>query len=125
MDKSDRIKQFNKEIESICETLKSLAVKEKKTESPQSGMEQVEKGKLLRRIWEKRREADKSLVEKTSARAKLQYKVNSSGDKNETTATEKEAIEPDKLEDQLELAANNKSQYIRINIVMIIIAEEI
>ena len=102
MDKSDRIKQSDKEIESICETLKSLTAKEKKTESPQSGIEQVEQGNLLRRIRAQRREADKSLVEKTSARAKLQYEVNTSSGANETTATEEENIEPNKVEDQLE-----------------------
>ena len=35
--------KLSKEIESECENLKSLAVKEKKTESPQSWLEQVEK----------------------------------------------------------------------------------
>ena len=125
MDKSDRIKQLEKEIESICETLTSLTAKEKKTESPQSGIEQVEQGNLLRRIRAQRREADKSLVEKTSARAKLQYEVNTSSGANETTATEEENIEPNKVEDQLELEAANKSQYIRIRNVMGILSEEI
>ena len=104
--------------------MKSLAVKEKKTQSPQSGIEQVEQGNLLRRIRAQRREADKSLVEKTSARAKLQYEVNTSGAKDVNTPTAEET-EPDKQEDQIELAASNKNQYIRMRNVMGIIAEEI
>ena len=70
MDKSDRIKQLDKEIESICETLKSVTAKEKKTDSPQLGIEQVEQGNLLRWIRAQRREADKSLLQTTATEEK-------------------------------------------------------
>ena len=48
MDKSEQIKQLDGEIETLCQTLKSLATKEKKAETPQSGIEQVEKNNILR-----------------------------------------------------------------------------
>ena len=99
MDKSEQIKQLEGEIETLCQTLKSLATKEKKAETPQSGIEQVEKDNILRQIRAQKREANESLQEKSSARVKLYDEVETSSTKEKSKADAVESKEPEKQED--------------------------
>ena len=73
MTKETQLNAIDGEIKELIEDLEALDAREEEVQSPKSGIEQVEKGNLLRTIRLKRRQADKSLEEKTKIRAKLQY----------------------------------------------------
>ena len=64
MTKETLLNAIDVEIKELIEELEALDAKEEDVQSPKSGIEQVEKGNLLRTIRLKRRQADKSLEEK-------------------------------------------------------------
>ena len=61
MAKDAQIKAIDIEIKQLIEELETLEAREEEVQSPKSGIEQVEKGNLLRIIRLKRRQAGKSL----------------------------------------------------------------
>ena len=60
----EELKAKDEEIKKIVEQLNSLTAKENEVQSPKSGVEQVEKNVLLRRIRSEKRDANKALGEK-------------------------------------------------------------
>ena len=124
MTKETQLKAIDDEIKELIEELEALDAREEEVQSPKSGIEQVEKGNLLRTIRLKRRQADKSLEEKTKERAKIQFGTSKTTKPAVSTPTDTET-KPEKQEDKGELKTSNKDEYIRLRNIMGIIAEEI
>ena len=71
MTKEAQLAALEAEIKKLIEELETLDAREEEVKSPKSGIEQVEQGNLLRAIRLKRRNADKTLEEKSTERATL------------------------------------------------------
>ena len=125
MTKETLLNAIDVEIKELIEELEALDAKEEDVQSPKSGIEQVEKGNLLRTIRLKRRQADKALEEKTKIRAKLQYGTSKTEKPEAVSTPEDTEKKPESQEDKGELKTENKDEYIRLRNIMGIISEEI
>ena len=109
MAKDAQIKAIDIEIKQLIEELETLEAREEEVQSPKSGIEQVEKGNILRTIRLKKRNANNSLEEKTKERAKLQFGT-STKTKPIAASPPTDPEKPEDQEDKGELKSANKDE---------------